>query len=119
MKLVSISIIHPTLGDITVNTSVPKDIQEKIGDVVPDYCRTTALYYGHIGTNGDGVFTLNGLMVIQPEQIDVGLMNNSKGNKTFITVMTNKPADIGFIHLIYPNAIKSVCYEESMENEKL
>ena len=118
MKLVSISIIHPTLGDITVNTSVPKDIQEKIGDVLLDFCRTTPFYCGRVGKNSDGMFSLNGLMVVQSEKIDVGWMNNSKGNKTFITVMTNKPADIGFIHLIYPNAIKSVCYEESMENEK-
>lgn len=111
MKVKQISIKHPELGDIEINSTIQKQVADKIGDVAEDYTRECLFYYSDINKNEDGTFDINKLMVIQPERLDVGWMNNSKGNKGFITVITNRVA--GDDITIYPNAIMSVIYNES------
>lgn len=106
MNVKQINIKHPILGDIAIYSTIPDNIQQKIGDVVLDYSKTPLLYHSKIVPNDDNTFSIIDLMVIKPEAINIGHMNNSKGIKNFITVITNKIVcdDV----CIYPSAIMSV-----------
>lgn len=109
-EIKQININHQILGNIIIHTFVPKDIKELIGDVVGDYSRDPEFYYSEIIMNKDGAFFIKNLRVIRPENINVGWMDNSKGVKNFITVITDREA--GDDILIYPPAIYSVIYED-------
>jgi len=106
MKVNQIHIKHPILGEIIVNGAIDKEISEKIGDILEDYSKYPEYYYADITKNEDGTFYLQKFCVIKPESINVGWMDNSKGQKNFITVVTNR--NISDDIMIYPSAILSV-----------
>ena len=113
MKVKQIQIKHPSLGEIVVNSGIEKDIAEQIGDICSDYSNEPLYYCANISKNEDETFSLKNLHVIRPEGIHIGWMKNSKGEKNFITVVTNKKAadDI----TVYPSAVLSVIYEEQKD----
>lgn len=108
MKVKQISIKHPEQGEIQIHTSIPKDIGETIGDVVSDYSKGCPFYHAKVVKNEDETFSIDNLKVIKPDSVRVGWMENSKGKKTFITVVKNIP--LGDNVVIYPNGVISVGY---------
>lgn len=108
MKVNQIHIKHPILGEIIVNGSIEKKISEQIGDISEDYSKYPEYYYSEITKNEDGTFFLQKFGIIKPEGLNVGWMDNSKGQKNFITVVTNRKA--GDDIMIYPSAVMSVVY---------
>lgn len=109
VKVKQIEINHPSFGNIIINSVIPEEIMQKIGDVTGDYSKSPVFYYSSIIKNEDGTFCIKNLMVIKPESVNVGWMENSKGNKTFITVIVNRKAGDNIV--IYPRSILSVIYE--------
>lgn len=108
MKINHIYIKHPNLGEIIIHGEISKEIEEQIGDVTNDYSKTPIYYHAQITKNENETFNIKDFRVIKPEGLNIGTMNNSKGNKTFITVITNKKA--GNEITIYPSAVLSVEY---------
>jgi hypothetical protein len=90
MQISQIQIKHPSLGEIVINTSIPDFIQERIGDVVEDYSKGLQHYHAEVSTENKELFSIKNLCLISYEPINIGWMQNSKGNKNFITVITNK-----------------------------
>lgn len=109
-KVKQITFKHPQLGIIEVNSTIPKEIMEQIGDVTDDYAKEPVFYYAAISKEDGGIFSVKRFGVIKPEGIVVGWMENQKGHKSFITVITNR--DAGDNIQVYPAAIMSVVYEE-------
>jgi len=108
MKVKQITIKHPELGEISINGSIEESIQDKIGDVTNDYSNELLFYHAEIQENNNQIFSIKNLNVIKPESINVGWMENKKGHKNFITIITNRKIseDIN----IYPLAVLSVIY---------
>jgi hypothetical protein len=104
-KIKKIEFKHPELGIIIVNSEIEKEVSEKIGDVINDNSKF-CYYHGKILKNEDGTFTIPKLLIIENEFIDVGMMNNSKGIKNYLNIITNKKCFDGIV--IYPSAINSV-----------
>ncbi len=96
------------LGVIEVNTEIPNKISEYIGEVTRDYATEPCFYHATIKKTEEGNFSVKSLMVIKPIAVNVGWMENSKGNKNFITVIQN--TTLIEKCTIYPNAVKSVVY---------
>jgi hypothetical protein len=108
MKVKQISIKHTELGEIQIYSEIPNHIQQQIGDVVRDYSKGILFYHAEIEKNDDGTFKIMNLSVVRNECIIIGYMNNDKGVKNFITVVTNKKISDDFV--VYPIAILSVIY---------
>ncbi len=112
MKAVkSIQINHSKLGIIDINTKIPNDINEYIGDVVDDYGCGLKFYHASVSIKEDGGFDIKNLSVIKPDSVNIGFMNNSKGIKNFISVVKNMHVDDSIT--VYPSAILSVIYEKT------
>ena len=111
MKVKQIEINHPNYGKIIISTSVPDNIEESIGDVVTYNSERLCLYYANVLKNEDGTFDIKGLRVIKPDSVNVGWMNNSKGNKNYIEVVKNMSMEDGDM-TVYPNGILSVIYND-------
>jgi len=109
MEVKQIHIKHPALGEIIVNGLIEKEINEQIGDISDDFSKYPQYYHAKISKNEDGTFYIQNFGVIKPEGINVGFMDNSKGSKTFVTIITNRKA--GDDIMIYPSAIMSVTYK--------
>lgn len=105
----NIYIHHKTFGDIVIHGHISKEVNEQIGNVVEDYIKRDIYYHCKITVNEDGTFNLRPIYVIKPESIIIGWMDNSKGNKNFITVMTNRKVSEQIT--IYPQSILSVTYK--------
>lgn len=108
MKVNKIQIRHYKLGDIIINSEIEKNINEQIGNIVSDYSKYPKYFHAKIVENENGTFNISNINVITPETINVGMMYNSKGNKSFITVITNKNVSEDII--VYPLGIISVTY---------
>lgn len=108
MKVKKIKIDYSGLGLIEVNTEIPKEIKEIVGDVTIDHTKQPCFYHANITKTQDGNFQINNLMVIKPESVNVGWMQNSKGNKNFITVIKNIKVDDNIT--VYPKGVISVVY---------
>lgn len=111
MKVSQIHIKHPVLGEIVVNGTIKKKINEQIGDVTEDFSREPNYYYADITKNDDGTFFLERFGIIKPVSYNIGWMDNSKGIKNFIQVISNVKA--GDDIMIYPSAVLSVTYTKS------
>lgn len=110
MKEVDNIYIHDEmLGCILIHGRILKEVNEQIGNVVEDYLKHDIYYHSKITANEDGTFNLGSIYAIKPESIIVGWMDNSKGNKNFITVITNRKVSEQIT--IYPQSILSVTYE--------
>jgi len=108
MEINQIQIKHPILGEILINTSIYDFIHERIGDVIPDYSKELEYYHAEVKTEDKEKFTIKNLYRISPEAINVGFMQNKKGNKNFITVITNRKASEDLD--IYSSSVLSVAY---------
>ena len=82
MKVDKIHIKHPFLGEIVVFGTIKKEINEQIGNTVSDSSKEPKYYCDEITKNEDGTFHLKNLEGIEPESLNVGYMDNSKGKKT-------------------------------------
>tara|TARA_R110000796_G_scaffold73774_3_gene165754 strand:- start:1655 stop:2002 length:348 start_codon:yes stop_codon:yes gene_type:complete len=108
MNIETVQIKHHELGVIKIRKSIPKDIEETIGDITFDGLRNPIIYHADIEKLKDNCFSFVNFRVIIPETVNVGWMNNSKGNKNFITVIKNISAGDAFI--AYPSSILTVIY---------
>jgi len=110
MKTKQINIKHPKLGEIEIYSEIPNNILQRIGDVTFDYSKELLFYHADITKNNDGTFDIKNLSVIMPESINVGHMDNKKGCKNFITVITNRRISKDIT--VYPSSILSVIYNQ-------
>ncbi len=108
MKVKKLKIEHSELGLMEVNTEIPKEVKEIVGDVASDYSKYPCFYHADITKTQDGNFEIKNLMVIKPDGVNVGWMENSKGNKNFITVIKNMK--VGDDITVYPKGVISVIY---------
>jgi hypothetical protein len=108
MTVNKIEINHSELGLIEINTSIPKDIKENVGDVLDPNSKYKCFFHAEVQKNEDGTFDIRKLKVITPESVNVGWMENSKGRGNYITVIKNIFA--GDDITIYPNGVLSVTY---------
>lgn len=108
MKVKQIQINHPQLGQIVVNSSIEKEINELIGTVTDDYSKYPKYYHADIYKNEDGTFKIENLNIITPESINVGMMKTQGGCKSFVTLITNKKASADIV--VYPSGVISVLY---------
>lgn len=109
-KVKQIKFNHPDLGVIAVNDSIPIEINETIGNVVEDYSKVIEYYHANIAPNNDGTFVITDLKLIAPFALNIGWFKNSKGNKNFITVISNRSVSSNII--AYPASIHSVIYHD-------
>tara|TARA_R110000824_G_scaffold187984_3_gene369285 strand:+ start:1425 stop:1760 length:336 start_codon:yes stop_codon:yes gene_type:complete len=110
MNIKIIQIKHHELGVIKISTSITKEIEESIGDTTFDYRTEPILYLADIEKLKDNTFSFVNFRVIIPKTVNIGYMNNSKGNKNFITVIKNISAGDAFT--AYPSAILTVIYNK-------
>lgn len=108
MKVNQIQINHPQLGQIVINSSVEKEINELIGTITDDYAKYPKYYHANIFKNEDGTFKIENLNIITPETINVGMMRTQGGCKSFVTLITNKKASADIV--VYPSGVISVSY---------
>lgn len=104
MSVKKICFKHPSLGEIVVHSAIEESINEQIGDVVQDYSKAPLYYHATIIQRDDNTFLIKWLKEIKPEVIYIGWLSNSKGKKSFITVITNKQISEDDI-IVYPSAI--------------
>lgn len=108
MKVKQIQINHPQLGQIVINSSVEKEINELIGTITHDYAKYPKYYHADIYKNSDDTFKIENLNIITPETINVGMMKTQGGCKSFVTLITNKKASADIV--VYPSGVISVSY---------
>ena len=108
MKVKQIQINHPQLGQIVINSSVEKEINELIGTITDDYAKYPKYYHADIYKNPDDTFKIENLNIITTETINVGMMKTQYGCKSFVTLITNKKASEDIV--IYPAGVISVLY---------
>lgn len=111
MKVKQIQINHPQLGQIVINSSVEKEINELIGTITNDYSKYPMYYHGDIYKNEDGTFKIQGLSIVQPESVIVGLMRTSYGSKNSVKIITNRKASEDIV--VYPSGVVSVKYHKN------
>ena len=110
MKVKQIQINHPQLGQIVINSSVEKEINELIGTITDDYAKYPKYYHANIFKNEDGTFKIENLNIITPQSVNVGMMKTQGGCKSFVTLITNKTASEDIV--IYPAGVISVEYNK-------
>jgi len=108
MKVKKLKIDYSGLGTIEIHTEIPKEMKEAVGDISSDYSKYPCFYHANITKTEDGTFEIQNLMVIKPDTVNVGWMENSKGNKNFITVIKNM--QVGDDITVYPKGVVSVVY---------
>jgi len=109
MEIKSITVEHPQLGKITVNSEIPQEVNDLIGTITHDFSKDSGYYHGDIVANDNGTFHIRNLCVVKPESISVGFMKTGLGSKTFVTLFTNRNVsdDITF----YPSGVCSATYK--------
>lgn len=108
IEVKEIEIKHPTEGDITINTAIPDEINESIGEIENSFGKDPGFYHATVIKNKDGTFDIKNLKVIKPDSVNVGWFSNSKGNRNYINVIKN--LHVGDDLTIYPSGIISVIY---------
>jgi len=108
MKVKKLKIDYSGLGTIEIYTEIPKEIKEVVGDVSSDYSKYPCFYHANITKTEEGNFDIQNLMVIKPDSVNVGWMENSKGTKNFINVIKNM--QFGDDIVVYPRGVISVVY---------
>lgn len=103
-----ITIKHPVLGEIVINSEVDKEINDLIGTITTNYSKYPNYYYANIAKNDDGSFKISRLRIIQPESIVVGFHKTDSGSSNCITVVTNRLLFDGDSITVYPLGILSI-----------
>lgn len=111
MRVKEIQIIHPQLGQIVINSSVEKEINELIGTITDDFAKYPMYYHADIFKSEDGTFKIENLNIIQPESIIVGAMKTSYGGKNSVKIITNRKVSEDIV--VYPSGIVSVKYDKN------
>jgi len=106
-KIKEIRINHNTLGDITVNFELHKSVNDMIGTISGDYDKY-CYYYANISENENGTITLNDLMVVKADSVNVGFKNVNGGCKNYIKVFKNT---INREMVLYPKSMFSIIYK--------
>lgn len=108
MKIKTVSIKDPNIGEITIHSELPVSVNDIIGTIAPDHSNFS-YYFANISKSEYGVFEFRNVKVVKPKSFIVGFHNTSGGSKNFTMLYINKP--VGDFD-IYPNAITSIIYDE-------
>jgi hypothetical protein len=106
MKITRISIKDPNLGEITIHSELPQEVNDKIGTIAYDFAKDK-FYFADIKKNENEVFEIRELRVVMPKGFNVGFHNTSGGSKNYTNLYVNH--FIGNFDL-FQNAVVSVKY---------
>lgn len=113
MIIKQITINHPKLGVITVNSRVSREIMECVGTVVERFSKIKPFYSGTIWSNDDGSFGIRRLRVVETNSIGVGLIDRDGDYTHGVTMITNFEVDKDSpIITIYPSGVISLIKDE-------